>query len=155
MAERGTPELRGLIQSSGGLSWQREVALGAAAVQYMLAPRLDELPFPVADGLVEWTRLWRDFPGAWAAMLRRFSAAVLAAPVRYLDWAAAHRCPLATGDAEDEEDELMRGQCGRWFASAALRMHQSRVHGRRCEVRQFVRDAGCPVCNRLGSSFAH
>jgi len=115
----------------------------------MLAPRLDELDFPTADGLAAWTRLWRDFPGAWAALLRRFSASVLAAPNRYLDWVAAYRCVLVAGEASDSEDEFLCHLCGRWFLSeAGLRMHCTRVHEQRCEVHHFVRDAGCPVCNR-------
>ena len=102
-----------------------------------------------AAELAPWTRLWEDYPGAWAAMLCRFVAKVRADPARYLDWVGAHRGSNFVGDADEPEDEYVCEQCGRWFASRpALTMHSTRVHGRRCDVRHFVRDAGCPVCGR-------
>jgi len=82
-------------------------------------------------------------------MLRRFAAKVRSDPARYLDWVGAHRGSRFAGAADEPGEECTCEQCGRCFASMpALTMHCTRVHGRRCDVRHFVHDAGCPVCGR-------
>ena len=62
--------LRALIQSQAGAPWREAVLASCLAMQKALAPKLDELPPPLAHGAV-WEQFWSEFPGPWQQMVAK------------------------------------------------------------------------------------
>ncbi len=148
LSRQASPELRALVQGPGGLAWRQELAAGILVMQRVLAPKLDSLPDPrTAGGLAAWEALWVAQPGAWPTYVRQLLRAAVEAPARVAaaDGAIRHSEP---GGTDAEPDEWICMPCARFFGSqAAVNMHMTRVHGKRCALRAFVPTPECPVCH--------
>ena len=125
-----------------------------AALQRLMAPKLDDMPHPVVEPAA-WEAAWRSAPAAWQAVVktatRRAGADPIAAAAvlaRFPELDSRH------GDSTDTEgDDFMCGHpgCNMFFTSVAgVTTHRLKAHPDLPNlprlVRQSVLGTMCPAC---------
>ncbi len=140
--------MRALIQGPGGLAWRHELVAAIRVLQHVLAPKFDSLADPLSSaGLAEGEALWAAHPGAWQTYIRQLLRTAVDKPalVTAADALVWHE---DQGVPDEDPEEWLCMPCGRFFGSkAAVNMHMTRKHAKRCPVRAFVPTPACPVCH--------
>jgi hypothetical protein len=144
--------IRGLLQGRGGDEWRFALTLSLAAMQRLMAPKLDDMPHPAVEPAA-WEAAWRSAPTAWQALVKKATLRAGADPAR----AAAVLAQFPELDAvqddhtDSEADAYLCGQCNLSFPSVAgVTIHRLKAHPELPNlprlVRQSVLGSSCPAC---------
>lgn len=144
--------IRGLLQGRGGEEWRFALTLSMAAMQRLMAPKLDDLPHPAVEPAV-WEAAWRAAPAAWLAVVKGATLragkdpAHAAAVLALFPELEAHKAD----NTDSEADEFLCGQCNQVFATVAgVTVHRLKAHPELPNlprlVRQSVLGTVCPAC---------
>jgi len=167
ISSKGTAAVRGMVQSRSGANWRRALIRDLGLMRVVLRGKLRELPEPAAAPAA-WEAFWRQYPGAWAALIRKFMKTAAADPAAFLAaLEGLHQAGEAAGSGEVEGEEVVPPaaadvpmppaaaeepapqceECGKVFASLrALKCHGTHAHGRKRPAAAFVVSAICPAC---------
>ena len=150
---RAPDYIRGLLQGRGGEEWRFALTRSLAALQRLMAPKLEAMPSPMLDPAA-WEVAWRAAPAAWQAILHKATQLAGTDPDRaaavLADFPELNVAP--DDDGGSDPDEVMCMHCAECFTTpAGATIHRLKAHADLpnlpLAIRQSVVDATCPACH--------